>query len=172
MTPQEQWNAVRGLAEWSTWVPFSDTKKSAPKLPGVYLLGDPNTETIVYVGMAGERAGSGNAKGLWGRLGVYRIGKGAASGFGEAVFDRALGDAEFVAGQLERIRAGEVIRAKAWATEAIAWWNPKVCWTTCATKADAAALELNVLGALAGSDLWNRGTSRRRTAPDRPNLDF
>lgn len=161
MTAHQQWTALHGLAEWSPWAPFSEAAMLAPKQPGVYLFRDPREHLIVYVGIAGERAGSGSAKGLWGRLGVYRIGKGATSGFGEAVFDRALGDVAFVSRQLERTRAGEVIRAKEWATDAIAWWNPEVCWTTCATRADAAALELNVLAALAGSGLWNRGTGRR-----------
>ena len=164
MTPQEQWNAISGLAAWSPWAPFADSAAHAPKLPGVYLFRDPRDHTVVYAGMAGERAGSGSAKGLWGRLGVYRISKGATSGFGEAVFDRALSDVDFVTRQLERTRAGEVIRAKAWAKDAIAWWNPELCWATCATRADAAALELNVLAALADSGLWNRGTSRRSPA--------
>jgi hypothetical protein len=166
MSPEEQWSAVEDIAEWSTWAAFSEFAIQAPKLPGVYLFRDPRTKSLVYVGMAGERAGSGSAKGLWGRLGVYRIGKGANSGFGEAVFDRALGDPDFVARQLKRIRAGEIVRTKDWAMDAIAWWNPEVCWTVCETRADAAGLERLVLDALEGSSLWNRGTSRRRKIAD------
>lgn len=135
---------------------------TAPRLPGVYLFRDPNTHAIVYVGEAGERAGSGHARGLWGRLGVYRIGKGGTSGFGEAALDRALADVDFLTRQLDRVRAGETMRAKAWAQDAIAWWNPEVCWAICPGKTAAKELEALVEAALDGGALLNR---RRGRAP-------
>lgn len=134
-----------------------------PRVPGVYVLRNPETQALVYVGIAGERAGSGRAHGLWGHLSVYRIGKCLASGYGEAAFDRALGDIDFVERQLGRLRAGEALRAKQWGIDAIEWWKPDVCWTTTETKSEAAQLERTLIGALEGSELWNRGPSRRRT---------
>lgn len=160
MNPEAQWAAIGRLAEWHEWVPLLQVRELAPKLPGVYLFRDPASHAIVYVGMAGERAGSGNAKGLWGRLGVYRIGKGIAGGFGEAVLDRALADVTFVERQLERLKAGESVRAKKWGTDAIEWWNPEVCWTIRSSKAEAQLFETEVIRALEGSELWNRGASR------------
>ena len=55
---------VEHLAEWSEWVPMPTA--SAPRLPGVYLLREPDTHLIRHVGLAGERAGGG-------RTGPYRL---------------------------------------------------------------------------------------------------
>ncbi len=162
MSPEEQWQAVARLADWSAWAAFSQVALTAPKLPGVYMFRDPRSRMIVYVGMAGERAGSGAAKGLWGRLGVYRIGKGATSGFGEAALDRALNDERFLESQLRRVRAGETQRAKTWAIDAIEWWAPEICWSVQDSKADALALEARIVSALHGTGLKNRGPSRAR----------
>ncbi len=92
------------LAEWSSWLPFEDACRAAPREPGVYLLREP-TGQIRYAGMAGERAGSGRPQGLHGRLSVYWSGKAAVSGFGEAALDRAVADPDWVEQQLERLRA-------------------------------------------------------------------
>ncbi len=83
------------LARWTDWAPFFDAARSIDRLPGVYSMRSDNR--IIYVGMAGERAGSGMSKpsGLRGRLARYTSGKAAASGFGEAALDRALADVAF-----------------------------------------------------------------------------
>jgi hypothetical protein len=96
--------AVAELGEWSPWLAFTDALTGAPRLPGVYLFRAPRTGQVVYAGMAGERVGSGRPQGVRGRLSVYRTGKGAVSGFGEAALDRALSDPEWVAGQLQHLQ--------------------------------------------------------------------
>src|SRR5262249_21706820 len=108
---------------------------------------------------AGERAGNGNHRpqGLYGRLSVYRTGKGAVSGFGEAALDRALADPDWVAGQLHRLQTEGPRRAKAWAADAIARITPEVSWPTCHEKADATFLEGQVLLLLRPYGLWDRG---------------
>src|SRR3954468_13963412 len=83
-TLRKSYADVQAKADWSRWRPFPDAITDAPRLPGVYLLREPTAHLIRYVGMAGERVGSGRAQGLRGRLAVYRSGKGAVSGFGEA----------------------------------------------------------------------------------------
>ena len=80
---------------------------------------EPLNGVIRYVGMAGERAGSGRQQGLFGRLSVYRTGKGAVSGFGEAALDRALADPGWVEQQLQDLRQNGPKRAKVWAREAV-----------------------------------------------------
>jgi hypothetical protein len=84
---------------------------SASRLPGVYLARQGVDGDLTYVGMAGERRGQG----LRGRLTVYRRGKAAVSGLGEAVLDRALADPAFVKEHLEELLAGHPKRAGAWA---------------------------------------------------------
>ena len=100
------------IAMWSDWLPVATAIPQAPREPGVYLFRDPATHAIIYVGMAGERAGSGRPQGLYGRLAVYRAGKGAVSGFGEAALDRALADSAWIEQQLTRLRAEGPRRAK------------------------------------------------------------
>lgn len=68
---RERYAEVHDLAEWSPWMPFASAIPSAPREPGVYLLREPLTGIIRYVGMAGERAGGGRPQGLYGRLKVY-----------------------------------------------------------------------------------------------------
>lgn len=82
----------------------------APLVPGVYMAREGTAGPIVYVGMAGERAGrtgTGTPKGLRGRLGVYASGKGLASGLGEAVMDRALADPGWLRERLTEVESGE-----------------------------------------------------------------
>jgi hypothetical protein len=150
------------LAEWSEWAPFSTALPYAPREPGVYLFREPATQLIRYAGMAGERSGNGNQRpqGLYGRLSVYRTGKGAVSGFGEAALDRALADPDWVAGQLERLRTVGPRRAKEWAADAIARIGPDVSWATCPERADAQFLEVQVLQLLRPHGLWDRGNVR------------
>ena len=144
------------LAEWSPWQPFATAVASAPRLPGVYLLQEPATQLICYVGMAGERAGSGAPSGLHGRLRVYGSGKGAVSDFGEAALDRAFADEDWVEAQLERLRASGPRRAKQWAADAIARVAPNICWATCADRLGARSLEDHVVQLLRPHGIWNR----------------
>mgnify|MGYP000047047082 FL=1 len=103
---------VLGGVEWSDWTPLADASRSASQGPGVYVARV--RERIVYVGMVGERRG----KGIRGRLSVYARGRGAVSGLGEAVLDRALADPDWVAQQLHCLREQGPRRAKAWAMAA------------------------------------------------------
>ena len=78
-----------------------------PRLPGVYLAREGATGELVYVGMAGERRGQGIRE----RLTIYARGKALASGLGEAVFDRALADPEWLRDRLtESNRAMHSVR--------------------------------------------------------------
>lgn len=83
---------VESLAEWSPWVPFAEALAQAPRLPGVYLDSEGAEGPIVYVGMGGERAGSGRPQGIRGRLRVYASGKALTSGLGEGTRDRPARD--------------------------------------------------------------------------------
>lgn len=111
---------------------------------------------IVYVGMAGERRGQG----LRGRLSIYRRGKGAVSGFGEAALDRALADAGFIEMHLAAVLQGRSARTSEWAQDAIRWFDIETRWATCATKADALTLEGLVVEILMPHGIWNRVASR------------
>lgn len=148
--------AVSQMADWSPWALFANVLAEAPRLPGVYLLRDPRDRVIRYVGMAGERTGSGRPQGLYGRLTVYRTGRGAVSGFGEAALDRALADPDWAASKLEHLGASGPQRAKEWARDAISRLAPEVSWTTCADGPDARHLEVQVIQLLRPFGLWNR----------------
>lgn len=152
----EAYGAVQDLASWWDWLPFEDAVAMAPREPGVYLLRDPASHAIVYAGMAGERAGSGRPQGLYGRLSVYRTGKGAVSGFGEAALDRALADPAWVHMQLEHLREGRPKRAKVWAADAVRRFAPEISWAVRAERADAKFLETEVVLMLRPFGLWNR----------------
>lgn len=153
---REKYAEVEDLATWSDWLPFADAVAGAPREPGVYLFRDSTTHVIVYAGMAGERAGSGSPKGLYGRLSVYRTGKGAVSGFGEAALDRALGDRVWVEQQLNRLRQEGPRRAKLWAADAVARLAPEVSWAVRPERLDAKLLEDAVVALLRPWGLWNR----------------
>jgi hypothetical protein len=122
----------------------------------VYLLRDPDTHVIRYAGMAGERAGSGRPQGLHGRLSVYRTGKGAVSGFGEAALDRALADPSWAEAKLEHLRTTGPQRATEWARDAILRLAPEVSWATCSNGPDARHLETRVVLLRGHFGLWNR----------------
>jgi hypothetical protein len=145
-------DALRSLAAWSAWLPFDEAAASAPRSPGVYLARQGSAGLLVYVGMAGERRGHG----LRGRLTVYRRGKAAVSGLGEAVLDRALADAAFVRQHLDEVVAGRPQRAAAWAQDALRWADLHIRWAVTDDRDAAAALERAVLDAYAESPLWNR----------------
>lgn len=145
-------DALASLTDWSPWLPFDEAAVSAPRLPGVYLARQGQGGALVYVGMAGERRGQG----IRGRLLVYRRGKAAVSGLGEAVLDRALADAAFVQQHLEGLLAGQPKRAALWAQDALRWAELHIRWAVTADRPAAVALERAVLDASAASPLWNR----------------
>jgi hypothetical protein len=142
------------IAPWTKWLPFSEGARMIDRLPGVYSMR--SGDRIVYVGMAGERPGSGKPSGMRGRLARYTSGKAAASGFGEAALDRALADVAFVRQQLTALEQGESRRATEWAKAAIGWHEVELRWTVC-TDADAArALEDHIVRLLRPHGIWNR----------------
>lgn len=150
------YSAVRGVADWSPWVPMEMAMTGAPKEPGVYLLREALTGIVRHVGMAGNRAGSGRPQGLRGRLSAYRGGKGAVSGFGEAALDRALADEQWVESQLEHLRRRGPQRTRDWVRDAVARLDLEVSLATCADREDAAYLERQVLALLGTTGLWTR----------------
>ena len=143
--------AISSLAAWSPWLSFDDAAISAARLPGVYLAQEGRTAALSTLGMAGERRGQG----LRGRLAVYRRGKAAASGLGEAVLDRALADPGFVQEHFDDLLAGQSKRAAAWAQDALRLADLHIRWAVTADRPAAVALERAVLDALAASPLWN-----------------
>jgi hypothetical protein len=166
ITRNDAYSAVDRLADWSVWAPFGIAARTAPLTPGVYQMRT-RDGLIVYVGMAGERKGQG----VRGRLSIYRRGKGAVSGFGEAALDRALANAAFVEEHLEAVRDDRPARASEWARDAIQWLDVEIRWAECATKDDADSLEKAVIKLLMPHSIWNRIASRtphpRRSADER-----
>lgn len=148
--------------EWSDWVPFAEALAHAPRLPGVYMAREGPAGSVVYIGMAGERKGSGKPQGIRGRLAIYASGKGLASGLGEAVFDRALADATWLGARLAELETRGPRRAKHWGTEAFNRADIYVCWTTTIDRRSALELE-NQLIAAAGAGLWNKASARLAT---------
>jgi hypothetical protein len=140
------------LAGWSPWVPFVDARGTAPKEPGVYIAREGTSGPVVYVGMAGERRGNG----LRGRLSVYSSGKALASGLGEAVFDRALADANWLRARLDEVEAGSPERAKSWGRLAFERADLHLRWAVTANRASALSLEQDCIAALSDGVLWNR----------------
>jgi hypothetical protein len=155
-TLREVYQLVAEAAEWSDWLPFDTAIGNAPRLPGVYLFRERDTQIIRYAGMAGERAGGGRPQGLFGRLSVYRTGKGAVSGFGEAALDRALADSDWVQEQLDDLRLHGPRRAKLWAADAVGRIAPEVSWASTYERIDAKILEDQVVLLLRPHGLWNR----------------
>jgi len=145
--------------EWSDWIPFSDALSLAPRVPGVYMAREGDAGEIVYIGMAGERSGGGKPQGIRGRLAIYASGKGLASGLGEAVFDRALADPEWVKARVVELDTTGPRRAKQWGIEAFARSDLHIRWTTTEDKAAAAALEDRLVRG-AGGTLWNKASTR------------
>lgn len=143
------------LATWSPWLPLKEALETAPRLPGVHVARFANGP-IVYVGMAGERAGGGTPKGIQGRLRVYLTGKGLASDLGEAALDRALADPVWLRERLVEVEAGNPRRAKYRGRAAITRAGLQVRWATTPDRASATALEARRVAALAETNLWNR----------------
>jgi hypothetical protein len=153
---RERYAEVHDLAEWSDWMPFEEAIPAAPREPGVYLLREPLTAIIRYVGMAGERAASGRPQGLYGRLTVYRNGRGAISGFGEEALDRALADPAWLEQQLHDLRHHGPKTAQDWAREAVLRLDLEVTWSVTPDTPDARYLETQVHTLLQTHGLWNR----------------
>ena len=155
-TLRDGYQDVRDLAGWSDWASFPDAVAAAPREPGVYLFRDAGCGLIRYAAMAGERAGSGRPQGLYGRLVVYRSGRAAVSGFGEAALDRALADPGWVEAQLVSLRRDGPRRATEWARDAVLRLAPDVSWAVCADRDDARQLEDRVMLRLRPLGVWNR----------------
>lgn len=145
------YKAVNGLAQWSEREPFAIAAPRAPLAPGVYQMRLRNG-VVVYVGTAGERRGQG----IRGRLSIYRRGRGAVSGFGEAALDRALANTAFVARHLDDVRAGKPARASVWAQDATRWLDVEVRWSICDSREFALELERAVVNLLLTHEIWNR----------------
>jgi Domain of unknown function (DUF4268) len=148
--------AVEFLSSWSRWVSLAEAIKTAPREPGVYLARRGADGPHIYVGMAGERAGSGRAQGIRGRLAVYASGKGLVSGLGEAAFDRALADPDWLAKRKIELERGLAPRAKDWDRQAVLRADIHVRWAICTDREAARTLEEQCLRVLRGFDLWNR----------------
>lgn len=159
----ELYRTVEEMGPWSPWRPWFEGIADAPTSPGVYLFRLSRSRQIVYVGMAGPR--SAPHPGVRGRLMIYKRGRGATSGFGQAALDRALQDDDFVESRLAELRNGNPRRAHEWAQDAIDWADVEVCWTTCATKAEALELERRVERVLLHAGLWNRSAMKAAIAP-------
>ena len=148
--------------EWSDWIPFTEALAQAPRQPGVYMAREGDAGEIVYIGMAGERTGGGKPQGIRGRLAIYASGKGLASGLGEAVFDRALADADWLRARLVELETVGPRRAKHWGIEAFIRSDLHIRWTTTTDKATAAELEDRLVRE-AGATLWNKASARLAT---------
>lgn len=150
---------ISHLASWSPWLPFAAAVTAAPREPGVYLASLDGA--VVYVGRAGlrDRGGKTTPKGIQGRLARYATGRAIASGLGEAVMDRALGDPAWVRDRLAEVEAGRPKRAYQWGQDAFTRAGLTVCWATTPDAPSAHLLERQVIAALtATGGLWNRTT--------------
>lgn len=141
-----------GAVEWSAWPLLLEAAPDAPREPGVYMARQGREGPVVYVGMAGERRGQG----VRGRLLIYTNGKGLVSGLGEAAFDRAVADPEFVRERLRTLEADGPERGKLWGRAALVRADLWIRWATTPDPAATAALELRVIRSLHDVELWNR----------------
>ncbi|WP_275778126.1 hypothetical protein [Paenarthrobacter sp. Y-19] len=142
-----------GHRVWSEWVTFNLALPLAPLFPGVYMFrkADEPEAGPVYIGMAGERKGTG----VRGRLSIYASGRGATSGLGEHAMDRALADPAWLQARLDEAVAGRPMRATTAARSAINHAHLEVRWQTVPTKAEAKVLEDQLIAEHPGR-LWNR----------------
>lgn len=142
-----------GHRVWSEWVPFHLALQLAPRFPGAYVfrMADEPEAGPVYIGMVGKRKG----KGLRGRLSIYARGRGATSGLGEHAMDRALADPTWIQARLTEALEGRPMRATMAARSAIDRARLEVRWQTVPTKAEALALEAQLIAECPGR-LWNR----------------
>lgn len=87
---------------------------------------------------------------------MYRRGRAAVSGLGEAAMDRALADADWLQARTDAVAAGAAWRTRDWARAALGRAELEVRWTIAASGPAARVLERAVLTALADVKLWNR----------------
>jgi hypothetical protein len=150
--------SIADLADWSAWTPFLEAVVIAPREPGVYLASLVDGQ-VIYVGMAGPRDKRGKSapKGIQGRLTRYASGKAIASGLGEAVFDRALADADWLRERVSEVEAGVPRRAADWGRQAFLRADLRICWATTSDDPSARLLEKATTLALKEHGLlWNR----------------
>ncbi|MBT2498612.1 hypothetical protein J7E25_05850 [Agromyces sp. ISL-38] len=152
--------AVEAAADWSAWAPFAAVATSAPTTPGVCLFRA--NSRIIYLGVAGPRDGNGrkDPTGLYGRFSIYRGGR--ITGFGQAIFDMALADRDFLAARQAELEAGSAQTRRRLGRAAYEHISPDVRWTTVLTKLDALQLEKSIVGLLRVYDLLNREAIRYR----------
>jgi hypothetical protein len=117
----------------------------------VFRIADEPETGAVYIGMTGKRKG----KGLRGRLSIYARGRCGTSGLGEHAMDRALADPAWLQARLIDALDGRPMRATLAAWSAIDRARLEVRWQTVPTKAEAVALEAQLI-AECPSALWNR----------------
>jgi hypothetical protein len=140
-------------------VPFTQALADAPRTPGVYLAREGPDGPIVYVGCAGEREGSGRPHGIHGRLARYASGKAIASGLGEAVFNRALADPDWLRARLVEVDVGTPSRASVWGKLAAERADLYVCWAQTADRQSARELETRCEQSFRVDALCNRHRS-------------
>lgn len=145
-----------GLATWSEWEPFAEGARTAPRLPGVYLIRQ-RGDSIRYAGIAGERSGNG----LRGRLAKYRTGRAATSGFGEHAMADALADPGWVAQRLAHLESCGPERMTVWVQRAVDRLDPELCWAGVGSKGEAERLERAVVVILGPFGLWNHQRESR-----------
>lgn len=144
-----------GAVAWSGWTSLADAARTATRSPGVYRA--KVGSNIVYAGMTGERRG----RGVRGRLTVYARGRGAVSGLGEAVLDRALADPDWLTARLHDLRVNGPSSAKEWAAAAFSRESLDVAWSATDGAKAAKELEHQILVELADVALWNRARPHR-----------
>ncbi len=153
------------IADWSPWARFTDIASTAPTMPGVYMFR--SRGKVIYVGIAGPRDSNGrkDPAGLYGRFSIYRGGR--VTGFGQALFDAALADHEFLAERQAELQAGLARRAVDWVRAAYEYYDPDVRWAALSTKLEALQLEKQIVETLRGYDLLNREAIRHRATMKR-----
>jgi hypothetical protein len=154
--------SVEASANWSGWAPFAAVGGNAPTTPGVYLFRTSPKHRVIYVGVAGPRDGNGtkDPTGLRGRFAIYRGGR--VTGFGQAIFDTALADREFLMARLAELDAGTPRRGVDWVRAAYEHYRPEVRWVSVEDKQQAIALENRIVHLLKPYDLLNRAAITHR----------
>jgi hypothetical protein len=159
---QDALASVEACGNWSDWAPFSAVGANAPTTPGVYLFRTSPEHRVIYVGIAGPRDGNGtkDPTGLRGRFAIYRGGR--VTGFGQAIFDTALADREFLMARLAELDAGTRRRSVDWVRAAYEHYRPEVRWVSVEDKQQAIALENRIVTFLKPYDLLNRAAMAHR----------
>jgi hypothetical protein len=148
--------SVDASANWSDWASFAAVGARAPTTSGVYLFRTSPEHRVIYVGIAGPRDGNGtkDPSGLRGRFAIYRGGR--VTGFGQAIFDTALADREFLSARLAELETGTPRRGVDWVRAAYEHYRPEVRWVSVNNKQQAIDLEKRIVTLLRPYDLLNR----------------